>query len=368
MNRKFLEKIKDSKKIIVANPGGIGDDIHLLPALNVLRNFCPQARFELLASDGSSPLLSAIDGVDQVFTVKWSPRFKDSARKRIARWNALKHIFSSRYDVFIDFRPSDTTQLFMLASRAPVRFGVSCMYWDVKRPSLYTDVVHQYWINDSSYHFMLKGLSQVGFNIDGACIGPHLLPSSLRPDPDYFGCIHLSLCTSADSRELSVVESRRLIEKLCQRYPFKKILVTGMNTERESKFIFEIVDGLNFSNLDVAVGRFTTLELIRVMLAADIHVGPDTGTVHMAWLCGTPSVSWYLNHETLTAWIPRGPRHTVLVSPFEQSRRADCMTGVATNDILNAIERRLASNGRQLAIYGNSDVRFVMPNTNYFCE
>ena len=364
MNKNFLERIRSSKRIIVANPGGIGDDIHLLPALDVIRQFCPEAKFDLLASDGSAPLLSAIDGVDQVFTVKWSPRFKDRAKKRMARWMALKYIAFSKYDAFIDFRPSDATQLFLIASRAPVRLGIDCMYWDVKRPGLYTDVVHQYWTNDSSYEFMLRGLGQVGFDIGDAHIGPHLLPKFLQANIEYKGCIHVSLCTSANSRELSILESRNLVEKLCRNYPCKKILITGMATDRESEFITNVVNGLNFVNLDVAVGRFTILELLGVLLAADIHIGPDTGTVHMAWLCGTPSVSWYLNHETLMAWMPKSPRHTVLVSPFEQSRRSSFMKGIGAIDILNAVDQRLKIDSRKLSIKGNPDIHFLMQNSN----
>lgn len=360
----FFEKIKNAKKIIVANPGGIGDDIHLLPALDVIRRSCPGVRFDLLASDGSKAMLSAVEGVDRVFTVKWSPRFKDRSKKRSERLRALKEIFFSDYDAFVDFRPSDATQLFLLASQASARLAVSCMYWDVKRPRIYTDLVSQSWVNESSYQFMLKGLDGAGFDTSGAFMGPHLLPGSLKPNHDYSGCIHVSLCTSADCRELPISVARYLVEQLCCRYPGKKILVTGMPTEREKKIVDRVVAGLDFENLDIAVGRFNVLELLQVMLAADVHVGPDTGTVHMAWLCGTPSVSWYLNHETLTAWIPRGARHTILISSLEQSRKANQISGISADDLLDAVAVRLASDGRQLPLVGAPVMKFLVPEVD----
>lgn len=360
----FFEKIKNAKKIIIANPGGIGDDIHLLPALDVIRRSCPGVRFDLLASDGSKSMLSAIKGVDRVFTVKWSPRFKDRAKKRAERWRALKEVFSSDYDACIDFRSSDATQLLLIASRASVRLAVSCIYWDVKRPRIYTDIVRQSWVNEASYQFMLKGLDGAGFDTSGAFMGPHLLPDSLKPNHEYIGCIHVSLCTSADCRELPIPVARYLVEQLCRRYPGKKVLITVMPTEREKAMVDSVVVGLTYNNLDVAVGRFDVLELLQVMLAADVHIGPDTGTVHMAWLCGTPSVSWYLNHETLAAWIPRGARHTVLVSSLEQSRKASQISGVSADDLLDAVADNLASDGRQLPILGAPVMKFLVPQVD----
>lgn len=361
--KSFASRIRQAKRILVSNPGGIGDDIHLLPALSVLRANSPQAVFDLAASDGAETLLSQVDRVDKVFAVKWSPRFADRVAKRRARMRAMRRAWTQRYDAWIDFRPSDATQLLGVVAHAPLRLGVKCMYWDWQRPWLYSDRVSLTWINQPSYRFLLDSLADAGFDIQGAYLGPHLLPTSIRPFMAYQGGIHVSLCTSADSRELPVPVSRSLIEGLCRTFPDRKVVVTCMSSPRELAMLKQCVQGLDFRNLEVAGGQFSAIELLQVIHACSLHIGPDTGTVHMAWLCGTPSVSWYLNHESLTAWMPEGPRHTVLVSALEQSRKAPCLRVVSSDMILTAARQSIDTNAAERSVTGNADIRFILPGS-----
>jgi ADP-heptose:LPS heptosyltransferase len=74
---------------------------------------------------------------------------------------------------------------------------------------------------------------------------------------------------------------------------------------------------------------------------ARLHLGPDTGSLHLAWLQGTPTVSWFLNHESLLAWAPRGSRHVVLVSALEQSRNADALHDISAACIADAVSSQL---------------------------
>jgi ADP-heptose:LPS heptosyltransferase len=83
------------------------------------------------------------------------------------------------------------------------------------------------------------------------------------------------------------------------------------------------------------------MELSALLKAARLHVGPDTGSLHLAWLQGTPTVSWFLNHEHLLAWAPRGSRHRVLVSTLERDRKADNLHGLPAPLIAAAVTEQL---------------------------
>jgi len=356
----FANRIKSANRILVSNPGGIGDDLHLLPALHAIHKTAPSAQIDLLSSHGSASILKEIEYVNHVLTVKFPPLFRDKKEKARTRWAGLQVIWRHHYDAWIDFRPSDQTQLLGAFSFAKERLGIKCMYWRMKRDWLYSELIQREWHNEPSYRFLLNNLADAGFDISNTALTPDLLPKSIQPLPDLIGCIHVSLYTSAPCRELPSTSNRELIEKLCAIFPDRQILVTCADTEREKKLLAEASRGIDAPNLTLAAGKFCTLDILKIIRGARLHIGPDTGTVHMAWLSGTPSVSWYLNHESLSAWMPEGERHTVLVSAREQSRSKLNMKGITATNIIDAVNENISQDWGPESLKGDCNLRFIL--------
>lgn len=319
----FKEKIAGSRKILVCNPTGLGDVVHTLPAARLIKNLHPDAQVDFLASAHAQDLFSLVPWIGRVFAVPEYPRPRSKLELYLRRLNVARDIRRERYDAIINFRAVDKTAMMVLMSGAQHRLALR---WIRHRPDdwrfFYTDEVNRRWRNEASCDFMLASLADAGFQTEGYALGPQLLDFGRRAtpagmQPPYF---HLSLFTSKESRQLKPEESRALIAGLLERYPGHRLVISCSAAPREVQEIQSLLPSGERERVTVCAGTLSTSELTLLMRDADAHIGPETGSLPLAWLAGCRTVSWFLNHETLVAWVPRGPQHRVIVSVCEQAR------------------------------------------------
>jgi ADP-heptose:LPS heptosyltransferase len=55
--------------------------------------------------------------------------------------------------------------------------------------------------------------------------------------------------------------------------------------------------------------------LAALLTRCRLHVGADSGALHLAVVLGLPTVSLFRNYEGLGEWLPRGEAHRVVVRP-----------------------------------------------------
>lgn len=100
----------------------------------------------------------------------------------------------------------------------------------------------------------------------------------------------------------------------------------------------------------VAAGEFGVHEMAALMSHADLYLGLDTGTTHMAAAVGIPIVTLYSDHNQPGEWDPLGQGHTVLMHrvPCQGCRLTECpveghpcMTGITVDQVWQAVEPRL---------------------------
>jgi hypothetical protein len=56
-------------------------------------------------------------------------------------------------------------------------------------------------------------------------------------------------------------------------------------------------------------------ELAAALSRCRLHVGPDSGVLHLAMALGTPTLALFRDHPEMGEWLPRGPSHRHLSSP-----------------------------------------------------
>jgi ADP-heptose:LPS heptosyltransferase len=122
---------------------------------------------------------------------------------------------------------------------------------------------------------------------------------------------------------LPAAESQALILGLLPSYPAHQLVVSCSAAPHEVDEIHSIFPDTPPGRIRAFVGTLSLAQLALLMAHADAHIGPDTGSLHLAWLVGAKTVSWFLNHESLLAWVPYGPQHRVLLSLCEQVRIGD---------------------------------------------
>lgn len=318
----FKDKIQGAKRVLLVHPRGIGDAIHCLPTLEVLRRNLPDAEFDFLVGDQALGLAGFVRGLRHTFSVPSYPKPKSKWVLFLRRIRAAWQIRQGRYDAIINMCPNESTAALLLISGVRHKLALRYIYSPVRWRWLYSDVVDRRWGNQSSYRFTLENLSRAGFDCQGVRLGSELvdltevdLPSDLRPP--FF---HLSLFASSDSKQLSEVEARRLLGLMLERFPDHQLAISCSAASRELERINRIIQADNSGRIRIYPGSLNLPQLAAVLAAADAHVGPDTGTVHLALLAGGRTISWHLNEQGMLAWIPYGREHRVILSLLEQVR------------------------------------------------
>jgi ADP-heptose:LPS heptosyltransferase len=351
--------LRCARRVLVSSPGGLGDLVHTLPALRAIQHQCPDAVMDVLLTSGCEALIASLPGIGRVLPIRWYGRPQERSNMLRQRWQAMRHVWRTGYDAFIDFSPCDRTQLFLLLSRAPFRLGIRSFFYGLPRPWLYTHTSQCGWQDKPYYRYLLDALADVGFERAPLAWGPALL-DGLRPDPAFNGCIHVSPFAACPGRELPPERSAELIGALCRQYSQRRIVLSGPPAPREQQQLAHWRTAIAQPNLFVLPADCGLTGLLRVLSAAAVHIGPDTGSLHLATLAGAPSVSWFLNHESLAAWIPRGAQHIVLVSALEQSRARDHLRGIGVAAIMAAVADALARSP-----YGGSE---TIPDLRFFSK
>ena len=106
----------------------------------------------------------------------------------------------------------------------------------------------------------------------------------------------------------------------------------------------------------MANGRLTTLsglsiaELAAVLQRCRLHVGADSGVLHLAMAVGLPTVSLFRDYHDANAWAPAGPGHCVFRMPCvcvnrrEQpcavENRAECLGKVEAETVATAVREQ----------------------------
>ena len=86
-------------------------------------------------------------------------------------------------------------------------------------------------------------------------------------------------------------------------------------------------------SLRVFPGTLSVNELAALVARSTLHLGGDSGALHIALMTGTPSVSWFRKHPGNIEWIPDGPMHRHLIGEESPSG----IKGISTEDLIASI-------------------------------
>jgi len=83
------------------------------------------------------------------------------------------------------------------------------------------------------------------------------------------------------------------------------------------------------------------MELAAVIQHSAAHLCGDTGTLHIALMTGTPTVSWFRPNPGSEAWIPVGDRHRAVFGTGNSPHAA--LQGIETEKLMAAVQTVLAA-------------------------
>lgn len=112
-----IEKISipDVRRLLLVKPSSLGDIVHALPIIPVLRARFPQAEVSWLVKEQWADILERVEGIDRIWKVK----------DRLDDWiDTMRRLRSHRFDLVIDLQGAATQRRPGLEDRVfnPSRF------------------------------------------------------------------------------------------------------------------------------------------------------------------------------------------------------------------------------------------------------
>ena len=126
--------------------------------------------------------------------------------------------------------------------------------------------------------------------------------------------IHISPFTTQDQKELPETELVSLIATLQSNAPGQRVVVSCAPNERERSKLARILAPLAQRPWRVFDGSLKTMDLVSVIAGARVHLGGDSGALHLAVMAGVPTVSWFRRYDGMFDWMPKyNASHRVLI-------------------------------------------------------
>jgi ADP-heptose:LPS heptosyltransferase len=338
----FFERTRADRKVMVLDLGFLGDTVHLLPALWVVRQAYPRAELHVTVASHITSLMDCVPWVNRVWGYMRYPRHA-TLRENLQMVARLRR---EKFDVVINLNGSDRSSWLTFLSGARERLGRTPPgggppFWQ----RLFTAHVSHPFTEEPVYLQRCHCLAKAGFPFTAPEFHTQVDPAGLSAadisETDRRHYFHLSPFTTADSKELPPAQLAGLIAALAQKFPDMKLAVSCAPTPREQEKLRELLAWLPAKPWRVFAGNLNLMQLTAVIQHSALHFCGDTGPFHLAVMTNTPTVAWFWPNPGLRQWLPEGGPCRVIVGVNEPGARF--LGRVATDDLVAAAQSVLKS-------------------------
>jgi heptosyltransferase-3 len=343
----FAEHHRFLRKILVIELLGLGDNIHLLPALYQLRAALPEAELHVMSRSTIADLFVATPWVDRVWRYPVSPR-KPTPNEHLQLVRALR---AEQFDLVLNSSSNDRSTWLTGLSGSTRRVGRvprkgRLLHW---RLSHNYEVAAPY-ADRPMWQQKVEALRDAGVP---PVAGPRFhveRPALERVDArvralDGQSYLHVSPFSAEDCRGLPDAETAAMLNALQALDPSRPIVISTGPSAREARKWQAIAARLDFTPARLFAGDLDTVSFLRLVSGALLHVGPDSGGVHVARMFGVPTVSWIREHVS-REWIADEPGSHALVSRRQNDAGVLDISGA---QVAAAAAQYLSGSGPQVA-------------------
>jgi ADP-heptose:LPS heptosyltransferase len=331
----FYERTRAAKKVMVLDLGFLGDTVHLLPALWLVRQAYPQAELHAAVAAHVTSLMDCVPWVNRVWGYMRYPRHA-TLRENLQMVARLRR---EKFDVVINLNGSDRSSWLTFLSGARERLGRlpdggGPPFWQ----RLFTAHVAHPFTDEPVYLQRCRCLEKAGFPFSQPEFHTQIDSANLRAaeisDAKKKSYFHISPFTTADSKELPPQQIAELVSVLAKKFPQKKFALSCAPTPREQEKLKNLLALLPQKPWRVFAGNLNLMQLAAVIQNSAVHFCGDTGPFHLAVMTNTPTVAWFWPNPGIRQWLPADEKFRVLVGANEPG--APFLGRIATDDLVAA--------------------------------
>lgn len=308
----FYLKTRKSRSLLIIDPGMLGDAVQLIPALWDLRQNYPDAELHTICSPVGAEVLKLTGCADRYWVLQQSRK----ERRLGDQLRILLPLRKHKFDVSINFGDNDRNLIYAGFIHARYRLGRSNGRWHFWSPWC----INQTAMADllvPSFEQRRQILTAAGLNIGQPRFDMNLPEDAIRQaelllPPD---SIHVSINASDPLKEWPLCHWITLVQHLLNMDKTLHIIATGTSTKRELKRLNSLAEGVSNKRLILPKLGQPIADLAAMIKRCRLHIGADSGVLHLAVALGIRTLSIFREYAGAGAWIPKGPKHRVLIAP-----------------------------------------------------
>ena len=327
---------------MVLDLGFLGDTVHLLPALWMVRQAYPQAELHVAVSTNVTSLMGCAPWVNRTWGYMRYPRHATLREN----WDMVGRLRREKFDVVINLNGSDRSSWLTFLSGAPERLGREPQDggpWFWRR--MFTAHVRQPANGEPVFLQRCRCLEKAGFPFTRPEFHVETRPADLAAaeitTADAGSYFHISPFTTADYKELPPRQLAELIGALRETFPEKRVVLSCAPNRRELEKMDALLALLPQKPWRVLAGSLNLPQLTAVIRHSAAHLCGDTGTLHLALMTNTPMVAWFWPNPGLREWVPAGEKQQVLVG---ENRPGEAhLAGISTPGLVAGVGAALTA-------------------------
>jgi ADP-heptose:LPS heptosyltransferase len=268
--------------------GSLGDVVRGLSLVSHIKNHLPESRVTWLVEPKWTELVGFHPQIDRMIVFNRHMGVQ-------ALWNLYKHLAQEHFDITLDLQRHFKSGFFSLLSRAKRRVGFNRRnakefnwlfnneqidYFSDELPKL-----HHY-LKFTEYLGLPEPASlEFGFSsLDSKALAPSIVTEISDP------FIAVVMGSSWESKDWLFEGYCGLVKNILSSGKRKVVLLGDRSKVIPALRLSEKIGSSELINL---VGKTSLLELVAILKAAAVGVGPDSGPGHLAAAAGTPYVSLF---------------------------------------------------------------------------
>jgi len=345
----FYEQTREARKIIVVDLGFLGDSLHLIPALWELRQHYLQAELHALSSPLGAEAIGLAPCVDRVWPLELAP----DKRTWREQWRLVRALRREHFDVAFNFGGSDRTIIMTALTAARWRVAHAAGREHFWNRWLIANWVPRQDQDLAVFEQRRQVLVACGFKLEPPRFdlkvdeGSQNWAAARVP----LGAVHLSLNSANPLKEWPVEHHVVLLKALWNAASELRVTVSAEPRERERERLQQLAETVHDARLQVLSEKLSIAQLAGVLKRCRLHIGPDSGVLHLALALGVPTISFFRAHGGYRAWLPRGAAHRVISvpctcvdhykAPCERLGRAECLARIEPAQVAEVVCEQL---------------------------
>jgi ADP-heptose:LPS heptosyltransferase len=129
------------------------------------------------------------------------------------------------------------------------------------------------------------------------------------------GAMHFSINASMPLKEWPLRHWIELAKRLLAGDPQLRIVATGSASPREQVRLRALAACVANARLAVLPPGMPISDLAAVLQRCRLHVGADSGVLHLAAALGVPTMAIFRDYAGTNEWLPRGDSHAHVLAP-----------------------------------------------------